>query len=138
MFANGGAAAQLTHGVSIRPAVSPDGRLIAHYWMTPERWTLAVVPMNGGQPLQVFPLSATHCGRTLRWTPDSQALAFIGCDDGVANIWLQPLDGRPPQKLTDFRSGHIVSFDISRDGSQLAWITRSEVSDVVLIDLPLP
>jgi hypothetical protein len=40
------------------------------------------------------------------------------------------------QRLTDFRSGHIATFDWSRDGSQLAWITRNQVSDVVLIDLP--
>jgi DNA-binding winged helix-turn-helix (wHTH) protein/Tol biopolymer transport system component len=131
----GGTPAQLTDGTSIRPVVSPDGRLVANYWLTPERWVLAVVPMDGGQPLQVFPLSSTHCGRTVRWSPDGQALAYIDCDGGVANIWLRRLDGSPPRRLTDFRSGHIATFDWSRDGSQLAWITRSQVSDVVLIEL---
>jgi Tol biopolymer transport system component/DNA-binding winged helix-turn-helix (wHTH) protein len=132
----GGAAVQFTDGTSIRPVVSPNGRLVAHYWLTPERWTLAVTPMDGGQPVQVFPLSSTHCGRTARWSPDSRALAYIDCLGGVANIWLQPLDGSSARRLTDFTSGHIDTFDWSRDGSQLAWITRSQVSDVVLIDLP--
>ena len=130
---NGGTAVQLTGGVSIRPAVSPDGRLVAHYWLTPERWMLAVVPLNGGKPLQVFPLSPTHCGRTVRWSPDSRSLAYIDCTDGISNIWTQKLDGSPPQKLTDFRSGHITTFDWSRDGTELAWITRTQVSDVVLV-----
>ena len=135
---NGGGTVRLAEGVSIRPAVSPDGRLVAFYWLTAERWTLAVVPMNGGQPLQAFPLSPTHCGRTVRWSPDSQAIAYIDCDGGVANIWLHRLDGTPPRRLTDFRSGHITTFDWTRDGSRLAWITRNQVSDVVLIEVPPP
>jgi WD40 repeat protein len=134
----GGAAVRLTEGVAIRPAVSPDGRLVAYYWLTPERWTLAVMPLNGGKPLQIFPLSPTHCGRTVRWSPDSQSLAYIDCADGVSNIWIHKLDGSPPRRLTDFGSGHITTFDWSRDGTQLAWITRNQVSDVVLIELPRP
>ena len=133
----GGDAVQLDEGTSIRPVVSPDGRLVAYYWLLPERWALAVKPVNGGQPLQVFPLSSTHCGRTVRWSPDSRALAYVDCEGGVANIWSRRLDSTAAQKLTDFRSGHIVAFDWSHDGSQLAWITRSQVSDVVLIELPL-
>jgi TolB protein len=129
----GGAAVQLTGGVTIRPAVSPDGRLVAYYWLTPDRWMLAVVPLSGGKPpLQVFPLSPTHCGRTVRWSPDSRSLAYIDCNDGVSNIWIQKLDGNP-RRLTNFRSGHITTFDWSPDGTELAWITRSQVSDVVLI-----
>ena len=131
---NGGAAQQITDGTTIRPIVSPDGRLVAHYWLTSERWMLAVVPVNGGEPAKVFPLSATHCGRTVRWSPDSRALAYIDCPDGVANIWLQPLEGNP-RRLTDFTSGQIDTFDWSRDGTQLAWITRNQVSDVVFVEL---
>jgi DNA-binding winged helix-turn-helix (wHTH) protein/Tol biopolymer transport system component len=132
----GGAAVQLTHGTSIRPVVSPDGRLVAHYWLTPERWAVAVVPVEGGLPRQVLPMSPTHCGRTLRWSPDSRGLAYIDCDGGTANLWLRRLDDSAPRRLTNFTSGHIETFDWSRDGSQLAWITRSQVSDVVLIELP--
>jgi DNA-binding winged helix-turn-helix (wHTH) protein/Tol biopolymer transport system component len=131
----GGDAVQISDGTTIRPVVSPDGRLVAHYWLTPERWALAVVPMRGGEPSKVLPLSSTHCGRTVRWSPDSRALAYIDCDGGVSNIWLQRLDGSPPRRLTNFRSGQIDTFDWSRDGSQLAWVTRSQVSDVVLIEL---
>jgi len=134
----GGAAVRLTQGVAIRPEVSPDGRLVAYYWLTPERWALAVMPLNGGKPLQVFPLSPTHCGRTVRWSPGSRSIAYIDCTDGVSNIWTQSLDGSPPRRLTGFRSGHITTFDWSRDGTRLAWSTRNHVSDVVLIELPRP
>jgi Tol biopolymer transport system component len=132
---DGGPAVQLAEGTRIRPAVSPDGRLVAHYWLTPERWALAVLPVDGDQRAQVWPLSPTHCGRTVRWSPDSRALAYVDCAGGVANIWLRRLDGSPARRLTSFTSGHIDTFDWSRDGSQLAWLRRSEVSDLVLIDL---
>lgn len=132
----GGAATRLAEDVSIRPAVSPDGRMVAYYWLTPQRWTLAVIPVGGGQPLQVFPLSSTHCGRTVRWSPDSRSVAYIDCEDGVPNLWRSRLDGSPPTRLTDLRGSHVTTFDWSRDGLQLAWITRSQVSDVVLIQLP--
>jgi Tol biopolymer transport system component/DNA-binding winged helix-turn-helix (wHTH) protein len=134
----GGAAVRIAEGTNIRPVVSPDGRLVASYWLTPERWALAVVPMHGGHPLQVFPLSATHCGRTVRWSPDSRSLAYIDCVGGVGNIWLQSLNGSAARRLTHFTSGQIATFDWSRDGSKLAWITRHQVSDVVLIELPSP
>ena len=129
----GGAAVQLAAGVTIRPAVSPDGRMVAYYWLTPERWTLAVMALDGTMPLKVFPLAPTHCGRTVRWSSDSQSLAYIDCADGVSNIWTQRLDGSPSRKLTDFSSGHITTFDWSHDGTQLAWIVRNQVSDVVLV-----
>ena len=109
---------------------------MAGYWLTPERWALAILPMHGGQPRQVFPLTSTHCGRTVRWSPDSRSLAYIDCVGGVGNIWRQSLDGKPPRQLTHFTSGQIATFDWSRDGSKLAWITRTQVSDVVLIDRP--
>ena len=72
-------------------------------------------------------------GRTVRWSPDSRSLAYIDCNDGVSNIWIQKLEGSP-RRLTDFKSGHITTFDWSPDGTELAWITRSQVSDVVLIE----
>ncbi len=78
------------------------------------------------------------CRSDGRWSPDGRALAYIDCAGGVANIWLQRLDGSPARRLTDFTSGHIDTFDWSRDGSQIAWLQRSEVSDLVLLELTAP
>ena len=116
---------------TMRPAVSPDGRLVAHYWMTPDRWILAVTPAGGGTATTIFPVGPTHHERTVRWSPDGRALAFIDDQGGAANLWLQPLDRRPPQRLTSFTEGRIASFDWSRDGSRLTWMRVREVSDVV-------
>lgn len=121
---------------TIRPAVSPDGRFVAHYWMTSERWLVAVTPAEGGVATAIFPVGPTHRERTLRWSADGQALAFIDTLGGAANIWTQRLDRSPAQKLTNFSDGTIATFDWSRDGSKLAWMRVHEVRDIVAITLP--
>jgi Tol biopolymer transport system component len=119
----------------MRPAVSPDGKSIAHYWMTSEHWTLAITALTGGLPVRTFPLSSTHLDRVVRWSADGRTLAFIDGHGGMSNIWLQPLDGGNPRRLTNFPEGTITTFDWSRDGSKLAWVRTTEVRDVVSIDL---
>jgi Tol biopolymer transport system component len=71
----------------------------------------------------------------VRWTSDGRALAFIDGAGGASNIWMQPLDGGSPQRVTSFPEGTINTFDWSRDGSKLAWVRTTEVHDVVSIDL---
>ncbi len=132
---NGGEAVPVAMQQSFRPSVSPDGRWIAHYWMTPERWTLAVTPIASNLPAHTFAVARTHRSRVVRWSPDGKALAFIDSPDGNANIWLQPLGGRAPRALTRLTGASIEAFDWSRDGSRLAWTTLVEIGDLVTVAL---
>jgi dipeptidyl aminopeptidase/acylaminoacyl peptidase len=86
-------------------------------------------------PGHALPISRTHGNRVVRWSPDGKALAFIDGVGGVANIWLQPLDGRPARRLTEFVDGTMATFDWSRDGSHLAWIRVRHTGDAVALDL---
>ena len=65
----------------------------------------------------------------LRWTPDG-SLAYVGGQ--ASNIWVQPLDGRPPYQLTQFADRTVVDFAWSRDGKQLAIARASTTNDIVL------
>jgi Tol biopolymer transport system component len=69
---------------------------------------------------------------TLRWTPAGDAITFLDFDNGVANLWIQPLDGRKPRPLTGFTSGDIYSFDWSQSGD-LVYSRGMTTADVVLI-----
>jgi Tol biopolymer transport system component len=131
----GGTPTQIGTSHTMRPAVSPDGRFIAHYWMTPEQWRLGVTRVGEPLPQQSLALRPSHSGRIVRWSPDGQALAFIDGASGAWNIWTQPLDGGPARKLTHFTDGRIAAFDWSRDGSRLAWTRITDVRDVVMIDI---
>lgn len=35
------------------------------------------------------------------------------------NLWLQPLDGTPPRKITNFDDDYLLRFDLSPDGKYL-------------------
>ena len=46
-------------------------------------------------------------------------VSFIGAPPDPSNIWLQPVDGGEPRKLTDFKSDYIFRHEWSRDGKSL-------------------
>jgi Tol biopolymer transport system component/DNA-binding winged helix-turn-helix (wHTH) protein len=130
-----GEAARVGPAESVRPTLSPDGRWVAHYWMTPEQWMLAVTPIDSQLPSRTLPVTGTHSGRIIRWAPDARSLAFVDTGAGVSSVWLQPLDGGPPRPLTRIADGSVATFDWSPDGTTLAWIGVTDVSDVITIPL---
>ena len=67
------------------------------------------------------------------FSPDGKSLAFLINENGVDNIWVQPLDGSKGRKLTSFTSKRIEDFRWSRDGKTLAVLHFSGVSDVILL-----
>jgi hypothetical protein len=94
---------------------------------------VSIIPFEGGRPVRthVLPLSRI-VGPAYRWTPDGRALVYCNTSNGVANLWLQPLDGREPKQLTNFNSEWLNSFDISRDG-KIAMSRGVTTKDVLLI-----
>jgi len=128
---DGGQPVQLTDQESRLPLFSPDGKQFACLWWddpnSPPK--IAIIPATGGKPVKTFALQ----GGGYRWMPDGRALAYFVHQDGVANIWSQPLDGGTPKQLTNFTGDGIVSFDFSRDGKQIAFTRMTTTSDVVLI-----
>jgi Tol biopolymer transport system component len=67
------------------------------------------------------------------FTPDEKAVAYPIMENGVSNIWVQPLDGSPGRQITNFKSGTFRSFSWSPDGKSLALIRDVSQSDVVLL-----
>jgi Tol biopolymer transport system component len=91
---------------------------------------LAVLPIDGGPP-RVFDAKFQLPAR-MRWTPDGRAVTYIRRQDGLADIWSQPLEGGEPKRITNFKSDDIFSFDWSRD-NKLAISHGTSASDVVLL-----
>lgn len=54
-------------------------------------------------------------------------------ENGIDNLWAQPLDGSPGHQLTHFTSELISDFHWSPDGKTLAVVREHDVSDVVLL-----
>ncbi len=126
-------------GYLLAPAVSPDGKLIAFSWGKTGRDfpKIGIVSFDGGEiirtfddPVQYFP---GYGKATVQWTADGRAINYITLRDGVSNIWRQPIDGGPPVKVTDFKTGGIFNFSYSRDGKRLALSRGTFERDVILL-----
>ena len=115
------------------PRVSPDGRHLAAFYR--ERngapLKLAILPIEGGQPLKIFDVSETIGGYC--WLPDSATLAELETAKGVSNIWGHSINDDKRKPLTDFTNGQIFSFDLSRDGKPTLFSRGQSRSDIVLI-----
>jgi Tol biopolymer transport system component len=135
---DGGSPIRLTPSQSshaIRPAISSDGRWVAYYYMDRESWGIATMPFEGGEPTRKFWIPPTARERVVRWTPDASGLAYVKENEGLSELWVQPLGAGPPQYLRSFPAGHVSVFEWSPDGQRLAWIRSNATSDVVRIEL---
>jgi Tol biopolymer transport system component len=124
---------------AICPAVSPDGKTIAFILRQGGRSNrIALVSFNGNEIIKTFgaklEISPTSDKQNLQWTPDGRAVYFVALNDGVSNIWQQPIDGSQPVQVTNFKDGRIFNFAFSPGGSQLALSRGTFNSDVVLIE----
>ena len=75
-----------------------------------------------------------------RFTPDGKALVhaimekgYGNSPHGINNLWLQPLDGSPGHRITNFTSGRIKRIQFSPDGQRLGILRVHTKSDVVLL-----
>lgn len=140
---DGGEIVQLTKNIApFSLAVSPDGKQIAFTSGRMEdgkyHHKISLIPFSGGEITKMFDVNLqgfdNHGKETLQWTPDGKAINYVGLDNGIPNIWRQPIDGSAPFQVTNFPTDRIFNFAFSPDGSQIAFSRGSLNSDVVLIE----
>jgi Tol biopolymer transport system component len=142
---DGGNTERLTNYGAEAPSYSPDGRwIVCQARDDPKdpfnpRFRYVVIPASGGDPVARFdfPSGLLDYGG---WGPDSSHLSFGATWLDDANVWLQPLAGGKPRKLTNFKSEltnlkseKIFRHAWSRDGSTLALARARDMHDVVLM-----
>jgi len=127
-----------------RQALSPDGKLMAIMLvnglnaesMKPED-TFALVNLDSHAPPRILDVDP-RIAFTGLFTPDGKALAYAIRENGVDNVWLQPLDGSPGKKITNFTSEQISDMQWSPNGKTLGLLRTHADSDVVLLQETTP
>ena len=114
--------------------VSPDGKWAAFATLEHalgHKDTLVLVETETGQTRKLD-FEKLRLG-LIRFSADGKAVVYPTRNNGVDNLWLQPLDGSKGKPVTDFTSERIYDFHWSFDGKQLALVRGHTDSDVVLI-----
>ena len=115
--------------------ISPDGKIVAfptleHSGERKER--LALVEPGADKPARVIDFERSRAG-LLRFARDGKAVVYPVRENGIDNLWSQPLDGSKGKAITNFRAERIYDFHWSLDGKQLALVRGHTDADVVLI-----
>jgi serine/threonine protein kinase len=119
---------------------SPDGKWIPEVetltdsatQVTTHRVALLDVNANSEKPAKYLD-ARPDIFLNIAFVPDGKAVAYSVIENGVGNIWAQPLDGSKGRWLTTFTSDQIRSFQFSPDGKYLAIGRNHVLSDVVLL-----
>lgn len=109
---------------------SPDGRYFAAGYVT-DKFRLGIFSAETNELIKQFdlPPNGTLSIGT-RWTPDSQSVAFRDWNGG---IWLQPVEGGEPTKMSGLPDEKLYNFAWSKDGKWFAFVRGQEIRDIVLL-----
>jgi Tol biopolymer transport system component len=130
--AAGGEATRVTgEGSYLGMDVAPDGKTVLAG--SGDRPQVVLVRVADGGVEKVLDKPRSLEWWRLRFSPDSRSLVYARTEAGVSNLWTLPLNGGPPQQLTQFSVGRIFSFDFSPDGKRIAMGRGALSGDVVLI-----
>ncbi|MGA8439622.1 MAG: protein kinase [Candidatus Sulfotelmatobacter sp.] len=115
--------------------ISPDGSTLAFASMDhagDHEEKLALVATDTGAVRKLLPYQHEPIA-LIRFSHDGRSVVYAIHENGVENLWQQPLDGSPGKQLTSFTSERIYDFHWSPNGSKLAMVRGHNDSDVVLI-----
>jgi len=116
--------------------VSPDGRTVAFATVDHANGhdeKLALLDANTGQIQKMMKFERESSTVFMHFSRDGKSLVYTIRQNGVDNLWQQPLDGSPGKLLTAFKAEHIWDYHWSPDGSNLALVRGHNDSDVVLM-----
>lgn len=99
-------------------------------------WEFEFISLETGQVTRRIPAEADANRATL--SPDSRNVTFARREHGVENVWLQPIAGGVPTRLTDFHlsgsTGQVIkTLGWSPNGERFAVVRALSKGDVVIL-----
>lgn len=121
------------------PAISPDGSLVACYfmdWQDERQWRIALVASETGEMIRKFSLPLPIYERQLRFHPSGRYLTQIFTRGDELGLILMPLDGGKAKVFTGLGRGSSLMPEWSADGTRFVYPVINETQDVVMISNP--
>ena len=116
--------------------ISPDGGTVAFAVIdhaNGHEQKLVLLDASTGNVRSQTKFQRERFGFFIRFSRDGKSVVYTVRENGVDNLWTQPLDGSAGKYLTSFKAEHIWDFHWSPDGSKLAMVRGHDDSDVVLM-----
>ncbi|MGA3300975.1 MAG: protein kinase [Candidatus Acidiferrales bacterium] len=122
--------------------ISPDNKTIA-FLSTVELpgagltnvQKIVLVALDAGPNPEVRRLDVNpHVAAGPHFTPDGKSVVYTIRENGVSNLWQQPIEGGPGHQITNFtKQEFIQAWSFSPDGQSLGMIRSHVESDAVLL-----
>jgi Tol biopolymer transport system component len=117
---------------ALHPSLDPAERRVSFYYVDGQnRFRIGVMPLEGGPLLADLPSVAPS-------TVGRQALGNGGiylttAPSDRGNVWFQPLDGKPAQRVTPWDEQLVFDFALGRDGRTLLVARGPRLRDAQVI-----
>jgi Tol biopolymer transport system component len=134
---DGGKLAQISPQAASYPRLSPDGKQLGCIYFSAKdprisTYRLALLRSDGTGGFTVFQ-SPPSAATPISWSPGRESLDYIVNQNGIGNIWRQPLDGGAPFRVTNFDRDELYSFSWSKTG-RLACARGTTTRSIILIE----
>jgi Tol biopolymer transport system component len=121
---NGQTPVRLSTTLSMRPAISADGKYLA-YWQKEQKptapWRIVITSLDGQEPAKFVdvPQNEANGISRIQLTPDGNSVLFISFRNGTSNLMSQSFDNSAPKAVTSYTKEQFYAFDLARDGRLL-------------------
>jgi eukaryotic-like serine/threonine-protein kinase len=115
-------------------ALSPDGKFVAQLDVSEVDHKLVLNMFSIADKKLTYHDIDMRASDPISFSPDGKSIVYTVRENGVDNLWEQPLTGGAAFKqLTHFTSERIAQFEISADGSKIAIERAHTESDAILL-----
>jgi Tol biopolymer transport system component len=128
----GGEATPIVEGVAFMPAADPAGKRVAYYFFdSKNQFRVGISDLETGKRLHDFLAEPVTSNSRLILRDEGVYLNTVTGDR--ANVWLQPLDGKPAKKITNYEDQLLFEFDLAPEGDAMLVVRGPRVRNAQII-----